>query len=133
MLTMFAYRVSPKFEKTSLRAYTMNRFTKADFKTRLFSSVNYSMVFFVLVIAFFIIAVSRFSGNRVANQKEILTDAINRDVVHCYSIEGFYPPSLEYIEEHYGLTYDSELFIVDYEPIASNLMPNITIIERNRE
>ena len=91
------------------------------------------MVFFVLVIAFFIIAVSRFSGNRVANQKEILTDAINRDVVHCYSIEGFYPPSLEYIEEHYGLTYDRDLFIVDYEPIASNLMPNITIIERNYE
>jgi hypothetical protein len=69
----------------------------------------------------------------VANQKDILTDAINRDVVHCYSIEGFYPPSIEYIEEHYGLTYDRDLFIVDYEPIASNLMPNITIIERTHE
>ena len=109
---------------------TPNRFTQLDLKTRIFGSINYSIIFFVAIIVFFIVAVSRFSGNRAANQKEILTEALNRDIVHCYSVEGMYPPSLEYIEEHYGLSYDRERFIIDYESIGSNLMPNVTVIER---
>ena len=107
----------------------MNRFSRLDLKTRILSRINYSMVIFAAIIIFFIVAITRFSGNRAANQKEILTDALNRDIVHCYSIEGMYPPSLEYIEEHYGLSYDHDRFIIDYESIASNLMPNVTVIE----
>ena len=108
----------------------MNRFTQQDLKTRILGSINYSLVIFGAIIIFFILAITRFSDNRAANQKEILTDALNRDIVHCYSIEGMYPPSLEYIEEHYGLSYDHERFLIDYESIASNLMPNDTVIER---
>ncbi len=130
MLPALAYRMRTKFERTSLSAYAMNRFTRQDLKTRILGSINYSIVFFAAIILFFIIAVSRFSGNRAANQKEILTEALNRDIVHCYSVEGMYPPSLEYIEEHYGLSYDRERFIIDYESIGSNLMPNVTVIER---
>ena len=111
----------------------MNRFTRLDLKTRILARINYSMVIFAAIIIFFIVAITRFSGDRAANQKEILTDALNRDIVHCYSIEGMYPPSLEYIEEHYGLSYDHERFIIDYESIASNLMPNVTVIEKEPE
>lgn len=111
----------------------MNRFTQLDLKTRILGRINYSLLIFGAIIIFFIVAISRFSGNRAANQKEILTDALNRDIVHCYSIEGMYPPSLEYIEEHYGLSYDHERFIIDYESIGSNLMPNVTVIEREVE
>ncbi len=95
--------------------------------------MNFSMLFFIAVIVAFIIAVSTFSGSNAANQKEILTDALNRDIVHCYSVEGMYPPSLEYIEEHYGLNYDHKRFIIDYQSVGSNLMPNVTIIERTEE
>ena len=111
----------------------MNRFTRADLKTRILGSINFSIVFFAAVIAAFIVAVSTFSGNNAANQKEILTEALNRDIVHCYSVEGMYPPSLEYIEEHYGLNYDHARFIIDYQSVGSNLMPNVTIIERTVE
>lgn len=111
----------------------MNRFTQLDFKTRILGRINYSLVIFGAIIVFFIVAITKFSGNRAANQREILTDALNRDIVHCYSIEGMYPPSLEYIESHYGLSYDHERFIIDYESIGSNLMPNVTIIEREVE
>ena len=111
----------------------MNRFTRLDLKTRILGRINYSLVIFGAIIIFFIFAISRFSGNRAANQKEILTDALNRDIVHCYSIEGMYPPSLEYIEEHYGLSYDHGRFIIDYESIGSNLMPNVTVIEKEPE
>ena len=48
--------------------------------------------------------------------------------MQCYAIEGRYPPSLEYMEEHYGLVYDKDIFFVDYQPIGSNLYPDVTVI-----
>ena len=37
---------------------------------------------------------------------------------------------LSYMEEHYGLTYDKDLFFVDYQPIGSNIRPDVTVISR---
>ena len=108
----------------------MNRFTKVPFKTRIFQSLNYSMILFIAIIAAFIYLISTFSNKNAANESDILNDALIRDIIHCYSIEGAYPPSLEYLEEKYGLTYDHERFIVDYQPIANNIMPGVTVIER---
>ena len=48
--------------------------------------------------------------------------------VQCYALEGFYPEDLEYLETHYGLSYDSEKYVISYEVIGSNLMPDVTII-----
>jgi hypothetical protein len=111
----------------------MNRFEGSGTKKGILKKLNYSWIIFALVILFFIYGMSNLSDYNAANQKEILSDAITRDIIHCYSVEGSYPPSLEYIEEHYGLTYDHERFIIDYEPFGSNLMPNVTIIERTVE
>ena len=36
--------------------------------------------------------------------------------------------ALEYMEQHYGLTYDKKTFFVDYMPIAGNLYPDVTVI-----
>ena len=35
---------------------------------------------------------------------------------------------LLYLEEHYGLTYDTEKYVVSYEATGSNLMPDVTVI-----
>ena len=133
MLPTIAYRMRTKFERTSLSAYAMNRFTRLDLKTRILGSINYSILLFAAIIVAFLIGIARLSGSNAANSRQILEEAINRDIIHCYSIEGMYPPSLEYIEEHYGLNYDHKRFIIDYESIGSNLMPNVTIIEREYE
>ena len=110
----------------------MNRFESSG-KKGILNRLNYPFILFALIILFFFYGLNNLSAYNAENQKEILTDAITRDIIHCYSVEGSYPPSLEYIEEHYGLTYDHERFLIDYEPIGSNLMPNVTIIERNVE
>ena len=66
----------------------------------------------------------------MSKQQESLETALARDITHCYAVEGFYPPSLSYMEEHYGLTYDKDLFFVDYQPIGSNIRPDVTVISR---
>ena len=48
--------------------------------------------------------------------------------MQCYALEGTYPPNLQYLEEHYGLTYDKKRFYVDYLAIGSNFFPDVTVI-----
>lgn len=111
----------------------MNRFTKKSPIKRITESVNLSFVFCVAVICVFIIGITFISSKNNKDEKEILVNAINKDIVHCYAVEGYYPPTLEYLSEHYGLTYDSSKYLVDYEPIGNNIMPVVTIVEKNRK
>ena len=66
------------------------------------------------------------------NQQEIQTlhRAIGRGIVHCYAIEGSYPESLQYLKDNYGLTYDEEKYFIDYQVLGSNILPDVTIIDR---
>ncbi len=46
-------------------------------------------------------------------------------------MEGAYPPSLEYLEENYGLQINEREFFVSYEIFASNVPPTVKVIRRN--
>lgn len=108
-----------------------NRFTKPDLKKRISESVNFSIIVFGLVIVIFLVGVSMLSNSSARDDRAILEKAIDHDIVHCYAVEGFYPPSLDYIESNYGLSYDKARFLIDYEYVGTNVMPDVMIIERN--
>ena len=108
----------------------MNRFTKPVLSKRIFSSTTLSIVIFVAILFIFIGGISTISSSSVVNDKEILTEAIERDIVHCYCVEGMYPPNIKYMENHYGLTYDKDKFIIDYEYIGANIKPNVMIVQK---
>ena len=59
-----------------------------------------------------------------------LERALTRSITQCYALEGTYPPDINYLTDHYGLTYDSDYYYIDYQYIGSNLRPDVTIIER---
>jgi len=107
----------------------MNRFTtKADKKLIILPKFRCIYLLCPLLLLLFILGISSIGKTTMDKQKESLENALNRNIIHCYAVEGFYPPSLEYIEEHYGLTYDKDLFFVDYQPIGSNIRPDVTIL-----
>ena len=85
----------------------------------------------VAVLAFFVIFADSFSHSNLEHEKTILSNALNRSITQCYALEGTYPYSLSYLEEHYGLTYNKEHFFIDYQYIGGNLRPDVTIIERD--
>lgn len=58
-----------------------------------------------------------------------LEESVRRAAVTCYASEGVYPPTLDYLEEHYGLQVDESRYTVDYQIFAENLMPDITVLE----
>lgn len=59
-----------------------------------------------------------------------LENALRRAAVACYGAEGCYPPDAAYLQEHYGIHYDAERYIVHYELFASNVMPEISVLEK---
>ena len=81
------------------------------------------------IALYFLTALSNLSSGKALEDKQQLEEALIRASVSCYAIEGTYPPDLEYLIEHYGIQIDPERFTVKYESIASNLMPDITVLE----
>lgn len=85
------------------------------------------VILFVAVAAVFVYLMNDFGRSTISRQQTSLENAIHRDIIQCYALEGVYPPDLDYLKEHYGLTWDTETFFVDYEPIGSNLYPDVTV------
>lgn len=97
---------------------------------KIINRTTVSLGLFAAIIVLFLTGISSISGSSLMNGKEILEKAIQKDIIHCYANEGMYPPSLSYLQSHYGLTYDKSKYIVQYENIGSNIMPTVVIIER---
>lgn len=83
------------------------------------------------VLLLFLAGLSNLDRDRSEEGRKQLEEALRRGAVACYAAEGIYPPDLEYLEEHYGVQVDEERYAVFYEVFASNLMPDITVLERD--
>lgn len=62
---------------------------------------------------------------------QAVKSAIGQSAAQCYVVEGVYPPTLEHLEEHYGLQVNREDFFVVYEVFASNLPPEVTVVPKS--
>ena len=86
---------------------------------------------FIAVIIFFSVFMTTLSNDNSGRNKNVLEKALYRSITQCYALEGFYPPDLDYLCSHYGFTYDTDHFFIDYQYIGSNLRPDTMIIERD--
>ena len=62
-----------------------------------------------------------------------LRQAALRAAVACYSAEGVYPADVAYLQENYGLRYDTDTFILQYDAFAENILPEIRVLIRGVE
>ena len=86
-----------------------------------------SLALFPCMIVAFAMGILLFSQKADAKGADTLRDALRRASVQCYAIEGRYPPSVEYLEKHYGIQIDRGRYDVFYSGFASNFMPDITV------
>lgn len=89
-----------------------------------------SVALLVLVMAAGVFGLRTADEARGAEGVRVLEDSIRRAAVSCYAIEGRYPDTLLYLEENYGVYVDEEEYAVFYEVFATNIMPEITVIEK---
>lgn len=93
----------------------------------------FSLLIFVAALLLFNWALSALSARTEQEQRTSLEKALQRSVVRCYAVEGSYPESLQYLQENYGINYDSSRFSVKYEPQGENIFPDIVILEKQAE
>lgn len=82
------------------------------------------------VVLCFMAGLSHVNKGKAREDRQRLEEVLKEAAVACYSVEGSYPPSLAYLEEHYGVQIDRRRFTVRYAPVAENLMPDITVLEK---
>ena len=87
----------------------------------------------VLALLCMPVLVRDWSGDLEQQSDSAVRSAVQRAAAQCYSVEGVYPQSLDYLEAHYGLVINHKKYIVSYEPYSSNLMPEIRILRRGEE
>lgn len=94
----------------------------------------HTLIISVVVSASLIILLAIMSGriqsSSESEQQVILENAVSRSITQCYALDGAYPPDINYLVEHYGLTYDSSQYFIDYQYIGANIPPDVTIIRR---
>ena len=78
---------------------------------------------FIVLFVLFLQGIGSVSESTLSKQQESLETALERSISQCYAVEGSYPPSLEYLKQHYGL-------FIDYEYYGSNLLPEVTVLRR---
>lgn len=107
----------------------MQRFIKTK-STSYMRNVVISILIFFLIFCGFGYALNAMDHSLNKEEMQTLQNAVTRSVTTCYTLEGSYPQSLDYLKEHYGLHYDEEKYFVDYQPLGANIMPDITIIKK---
>lgn len=77
-----------------------------------------SVLLCVVLLGLFLVSVNSLSAQTATQQQVSLENALQESVVQCYCIEGFYPESLQYLKDHYGIAYNSSQFFVDYQTLG---------------
>ncbi len=91
-------------------------------------SIILSVAVFGVTVGLFLRGIFSFLSRAEEEGASTLQNAVTRACVQCYAIEGRYPPSVQYLEERYGIQIDEERYAVFYSGFASNVMPEITVV-----
>ncbi len=83
---------------------------------------------FIVGILFYGVLNSQKEYNQ--NELERIESNIRKAAITCYSIEGFYPSDLDYLEENYGLVIDKKEINVFYQVVGSNIFPDIMVTRK---
>jgi hypothetical protein len=99
-----------------------------------FRRICVTVLTFALGLAFVALAAAGIIGfDRSLRQQQLaaVQQSVQSALVHCYSLEGSYPPSLDYLAKNYGLIIDNKHYIYDYSAFASNIPPEVHILRKN--
>ena len=89
-----------------------------------------AVLILLVVVAVFTTAFGSLGSAGEEQAAARLEEALVKGAVTCYANEGIYPPTLDYLVEKYNVRIDEERFYVHYDVFASNIMPDITVIEK---
>lgn len=104
-----------------------NMFSQEKRKPAILAEWILPVLFFAALVWLLMMGLNNISKTTDTEQLKSAEQALRRAAVQCYALEGQYPPSLEYLEQHYGLMLDRDRYVYHYQGIGANLMPQIAV------
>ena len=103
-------------------------------RTRRFAKQRLGLVLSVLLCAAAVTLALLFVGRVDSGATSEQMAQLKHDMIHaavtCYAIEGRYPPTLDYLCEHYGVHVDTSRFFVTYDVMGGNILPPVAVLRR---
>ena len=104
---------------------------KKRYKSRSFwITTALGLALFIAVAAWMLLGVREASGVSDREGLRMAEQAVRQAAVSCYALEGAYPATYDDLRQRSGVAVDEQKYAVFYEIFASNIMPEITVIER---
>ena len=95
-------------------------------------NISGRIILIVIIILALAAAITAFalSGSREIKEDgaAAIRQMIEKTALQCYVVEGNYPSTVEYLEEHYGIQINRNEYLVIYEAFASNLPPTVRVM-----
>ena len=85
----------------------------------------------LLLIVLVFTSIIRFNQSLEEQRLSSVQTSVKQAVIHCYALEGSYPPNLEYLQQNYGLILDKSRYVYDYRVFASNIAPEVFIFRKS--
>ena len=89
-----------------------------------------SVALFAAIMIWLIVSVGNAGTSADKRRSDAMYTTIMNSASLCYSIEGEYPPDIEYLENNYGVKINRDKYVVHYEYFGANIRPTVTIMER---
>lgn len=89
------------------------------------------LAIFVVAVAVAVWIYAGVASNVAVEQGAVtLRQTVLDSAMQCLALEGAYPPTLEYLEDNYGLVINEDDYVVTYVAYASNVMPSVQVVVR---
>ena len=96
-------------------------------------NVVLTVLLFVLLIGLLLIGFNSLEKTTNEEDYKRIEENIRTAVMACYSIEGSYPESIEYLRDNYGLYFNEDLYQVHYRYLGSNVIPEYKVFTKGNQ
>lgn len=98
------------------------------------SKINIRLLLFVLIsgllLLLFANGIKKISVQNLQLEQQTLEQTLHDNTVQYYALNGYFPESLDALLDSCPVHYSTDRFFIDYQPCASNIMPEITVLVR---
>lgn len=87
------------------------------------------LLLFVILLCF-IYAMHVLSSYTLSSGAENLERVLEADISEFYARKGYYPESLQELQDSVTFVYSEEDYIIDYQVTGANVRPSVTVLIR---
>lgn len=92
-----------------------------------------NILFFVLFLILILFGFSNINKSTENLDIDRMKNSLDTALITCYSVEGRYPESVQYLRKNYGFTYDKNSYFITYDWQGDNVYPNIYVYRKGTE